>query len=698
MLILQVGKTTLIKSLVRKYTKHTLTQVAGPITVVSGKHRRLTFIECPTDLNSMIDIAKTADLNLMLIDASYGFEMETMEYLNILSSHGMSRIFGVLTHLDLIKKVATLRAIKKRLKHRFWTEIYAGAKMFNLSGVLNGRYPDREIATLCRIISQLKLRPLRWKMAHPHVLADRMEELTLPQDIENNPLCDRTISLYGYLRGTNLSANEPHIHIPGVGDFTISQVTQLNDPCPTPAAVARERGVENGKMRRRSLNDKQKMIYAPMSDVGGIMFDKDAVYINVPEKQSFTRPIDGEEDENVGFGERLVMKLQESRNGLDGTSKGLRLFAEGEEITGTQSDVKGDKERKSGRRPAGQFDGVNFDEHDGEEDEEDSGDDEIDDLDSNIGETRLPDDSSDEEELSFAETDSDMGEFDSAQEDDPTSLRWKENLSEKASAQFSGPRRVDLNRLLYSNELVDNVVRIWKECTGVQAPEDEGDDVEKEEEEDEFFKKAPVANEKANDGGSKPQYSLDRLKERKTDDKINSIKKRFVTSDLLDDGEDQEEEAFGDFEDLENGDADRDIEAQKPEEPVDLEAERAANAKRKEELRLRFEEAEENGEKSESEKGEQTWGDQQKAKIQKQLEINKRELEGLDVDTRAKLAGFLPGAYVRMVLHGMPCEFVQRFDLTFPILVGGLLQDEERFGYIQVHKMMCNKELTYRLE
>ena len=36
----QVGKTTLIKSLVRRYSKHTLTQVAGPITVVSG-----TFID-----------------------------------------------------------------------------------------------------------------------------------------------------------------------------------------------------------------------------------------------------------------------------------------------------------------------------------------------------------------------------------------------------------------------------------------------------------------------------------------------------------------------------------------------------------------------------------------------------------------------------------------------------------------------------
>jgi hypothetical protein len=40
-----------------------------------GKNRRVTFIEVQNDLNSMIDAAKVADLVLLLIDASYGFEM-----------------------------------------------------------------------------------------------------------------------------------------------------------------------------------------------------------------------------------------------------------------------------------------------------------------------------------------------------------------------------------------------------------------------------------------------------------------------------------------------------------------------------------------------------------------------------------------------------------------------------------------------
>ena len=81
-----------------------MSSVDGPITVVSGKHRRITFIECPTDLNSMIDVAKVADLVLLMIDASYGFEMEIFEFLHIAQVHGLPRIMGVVTHLDCLPR------------------------------------------------------------------------------------------------------------------------------------------------------------------------------------------------------------------------------------------------------------------------------------------------------------------------------------------------------------------------------------------------------------------------------------------------------------------------------------------------------------------------------------------------------------------------------------------------------------------
>ena len=57
----------------------------GPITVVAGKTKRITFFECPSDdLCAMLDLAKTADLVLLMVDGSFGFEMETFEFLNML--------------------------------------------------------------------------------------------------------------------------------------------------------------------------------------------------------------------------------------------------------------------------------------------------------------------------------------------------------------------------------------------------------------------------------------------------------------------------------------------------------------------------------------------------------------------------------------------------------------------------------------
>ena len=116
-----------------------MTDVRGPITVVSGKNRRLTFIECPNDISGMIDLGKIADLVLLMVDGSFGFEMETFEFLNVVQTHGFPRVLGIVTHLDAFKENKTLKNTKKVLKNRFWTEIYQGAKVFNIPGLSNGK-------------------------------------------------------------------------------------------------------------------------------------------------------------------------------------------------------------------------------------------------------------------------------------------------------------------------------------------------------------------------------------------------------------------------------------------------------------------------------------------------------------------------------------------------------------------------------
>jgi len=111
---------------------------------------------------------------------------------------------GVLTHLDKFRLNKTLRTAKKRLKQRFWTEIYQGAKLFYLSGLVNDRYLDQEILNLSRFISVMKFRPLIWRNSHPYILADRVEDVTDPELIRTKPKCERTIALFGYVRGTHL--------------------------------------------------------------------------------------------------------------------------------------------------------------------------------------------------------------------------------------------------------------------------------------------------------------------------------------------------------------------------------------------------------------------------------------------------------------------------------------------------------------
>ncbi|KAK6016368.1 AARP2CN domain protein [Ostertagia ostertagi] len=229
----KVGKTTLLRGLVKYYLKSGFEELKGPVTIVTGKKRRVQFIEVKNDINHMIDIAKIADLVLLMVDASYGFEMETFEFLNICQVHGMPRVLGILNHLDCLKGIGKVNKVKKVMKHRFWTEIYQGAKLFYLTGMYHNEYKKNELHNLVRFISVIKFRPLIWRDAHPYVLCDRYEDVTDAEELRTNPAIDRTICLYGWVHGAHLK-NHSAVHIPGVGDLRVKDVSSIPDPCPLP--------------------------------------------------------------------------------------------------------------------------------------------------------------------------------------------------------------------------------------------------------------------------------------------------------------------------------------------------------------------------------------------------------------------------------------------------------------------------------
>ncbi len=93
-----------------------------------------------------------------------------------------------------------------------------------------------QVHNLALYISRMKFRPLVWRNTHPFALVDRVEDVTDPGLIEADEGADRTVALFGFIRGTHLKPGMK-VHIPGCGDFDMRDVTALPDPVPLPEQV-----------------------------------------------------------------------------------------------------------------------------------------------------------------------------------------------------------------------------------------------------------------------------------------------------------------------------------------------------------------------------------------------------------------------------------------------------------------------------
>ncbi|KAL7122020.1 hypothetical protein ACP275_01G019700 [Erythranthe tilingii] len=761
----QVGKSLLIKSLIKHYTKHNLPEVRGPITIVSGKQRRLQFVECPNDINGMIDCAKFADLALLLIDGSYGFEMETFEFLNILQNHGFPRVMGVLTHLDKFKDVKKLKKTKQRLKHRFWTEIYDGAKLFYLSGLIHGKYTKREVHNLARFISVMKFPPLSWRVSHPYILVDRLEDVTPPEKVHMNSKCDRNVTLYGYLRGCNLKKGAK-AHIAGVGDYPLSGITALADPCPLPSAA-----------KKKGLRDKEKLFYAPMSGLGDLLYDKDAVYININDHFVQYSKDDGTSAEGLqkatqrDVGVDLVKSLQKTRYSVDEkleksfiTLFGKKPISPSEVPIGSV-DAHDVADKEIPLEPVEKYQSEIVDEDD--ESDEDSDTEGEDDLESSDGEkktikkpsSKSIDDSSDEETFyaseqqspaqsnfkeqidvhdgrvrrravfenemvtddkdSGDEDDSDSSDDDNTEngddeyasshsdssaddeednEDEMGNLsKWKESLSERTAAR----RKINLMQLVYGKPES-------KSSDEMKEISDEGS------EDDEFFKPKGEGNKISQEGIHENDVDVDdcskflsnvSLKDWSSDDMVASIRDRFVTGDWskaslrnqLSKGTDgdEDDEAFGDFEDLETGqkyESHGTDEVGGSRKDNDLAAEERKLKKLA--LRAKFDaqldgsdEGNDGNDETKVSRGQTNasgFYDKLKEEMELRKQVNIAELNELDEVTRVEIEGYRTGSYLRLEFRDVPFEMVENFDPCHPILVGGLALGEENVGYMQV--------------
>lgn len=263
---------------------------------------------------------------------------------------------------------------------------------------------------------------------------------------------------------------------------------------------------------------------------------------------------------------------------------------------------------------------------------------------------------------------SDEDEMD--EEEDGDVPKWKENLLTRAKETLSqGGRRKDWTKLIYSSTLTPREI-LHGDSSPVQEEEVDEDD-------DDLFKLSKPDPTSTDEDVDKTKWSaesedLDRWKE---ENLLDSIRGLFIT------GGTGQEGGEGD-EGYEDSHGELDNEEQTEDEPSTSKAESsraAALAAKKEALKRKFDEQYDDPEASKLD-----FYDEKKEEIARQLQLNKAEFEGVSAESRALVEGYRPGAYVRIELANVPCEMIEHFNPSYPIVVGGLLPAEERFGFVQV--------------
>jgi ribosome biogenesis protein BMS1 len=433
------------------------------------------------------------------------------------------------------------------------------------------------------------------------VLVDRHEDITDPNETDKNPDCDRSIVVYGYVRGTHLKPSQK-VHLIGVGDFPMADVSVLPDPCPIP---------EKDK-DHKTLNKKDSLLFAPLSNVGAVSFDKDAVYIDIG-RANYTKKEnlaiadqksgkDGEEEDQDDDDDDdsqepeydsdapagMLKSLQDVKMGVDEkmAKSSLRIFKGSKAVeagSDSSSDDDSDVESQSAEiEDEGNDDGLvtkslrrrRIPEGDAPASDDDSDDSEGDDVDDDSDDDDDDDNSqsSDEESSDEEEVDNDEDvEYGSSEQSPAEGVgsRWKSDIAERARLSFLDRESgiLNLQELIYGK----------KNSTVVSDDESDEKDDGDSSDDDEFFKVKKAGKRKPDANGSKAKVTLTSLSlgeddssrllsgeghdatfdvnpwlEEGEDCLLESIRDKFVTGNW-DKDKTEEEQGIGEFEDLETG-------------------------------------------------------------------------------------------------------------------------------------------------
>lgn len=442
--------------------------------------------------------------------------------------------------------------------------------------------------------------------------------------------------------------------------------------------------------------ERERQIYAPFSGVGGIVYDKDAVYIELKGSHSHKQ-----EDEETNEKKELLKNVVETTETIDEQMKdsGFKLFSGGAVIYPDM--LKNDEYLQQNK----QNNSGSSDDSEGEDSDSDhdSG------IDQNEKEenNKLPWDNNSEDEGDDKNDDSEPNQSEEDSEESENeegfNTKWKEKLSEKATDAYFERQKTSKNimKLVYGDYEIGNKTKDQKQ---------ESDDESDEEEIGGLFKKVTATQKKKQKEKERLDleecsffYSLDKPNLRDWTSEANKqyLINSFVTgkrsadedaSELLklDDASDgDDEEMFGDFEDLETGEKHS---AEKKNKETDAKSAEAGDKRKAEptkseilekkmKLKAKFDAEYDNPDEHRI-KGDHSYYESLKAEALKQSELNKSVFENLDEGLRIEVEGFRPGLYVRMLFKDMPSEFVTNFDTSYPILIGALNMAEQNIGFV----------------
>ncbi|KAL6544144.1 hypothetical protein OROGR_010641 [Orobanche gracilis] len=201
---------------------------AFPAVASSEYKLRITVLKAPHgDLAACMEMAKVADLLAFVASPNSLHEADgTDSFINSFGSQCLSvfRTLGLPSTVVLIRDLPDDMKRKHELKNMCMSML---AHEFPEDCKFYPADKKDELHKFMLLFKELSLTTPHWRNQHSYLMAYKVE---MEADDGGSPeKC--TLVLTGYIRAKSLSVNQL-VHIAGAGDFPLSKIELLRDPCP----------------------------------------------------------------------------------------------------------------------------------------------------------------------------------------------------------------------------------------------------------------------------------------------------------------------------------------------------------------------------------------------------------------------------------------------------------------------------------